>query len=1172
MLFRSHRLTNRLQTKNYALLSTIASTTTTNHQLVAKSSSVFGNKSSIEEFSKTTNNNIIKIDNQNQNNCKNNNNIMFADVASISNNFPVIFSSSATSFLRRPIFAAEPKHSKKNTPPSGYYLQQLRFCSTAAAAAVGTAAESSSQNNNKNHIAQKSADDSEKDFHKVFYTKTVESFEKCSLEIDGKKILGEKEFEKFIGKLKENDATNDFGKILYEWYVKEQIKDKKDDAAKFMLLGKFTELAVKCQVNSSAPHFLDVCTTLVSDLADQLRIAQDNFHKNTVAKVVMKILEGKKDPEGKDDPFFGAEGFLGKNGIAVVGYSEEMLGLKSRWIKTDPANNWSAGSNNFLFDSTVLLTNVPEVSRVSKLLSDAVVIFTGGSGTGKTTVALLASAGALPLQSSSAPPEAVAFYFITGTKGLAIHNSGSDENNPETKSRRNFDTAIRLLCAVANTLASSDDFVHPNDLKACYNPKGKTWNSCQNVKEYFAEKFRKFELVPSPSVRVTIIVDEIGKSLELLFGLTSQWKTIRKFLAPLLGVEESNLFLVVAGTGAENFEISPCGTTPNSYKVFALQNAGAHIFRELLQRVSAMNVVPPPPPQQQQQQHNIANQCRDTTNLFADALLKHLYDKNLGRADEVTYRFQQLIRNARCAALAIQKILDMKPPENCATSPEFIHSVLPGLSAEVVSRFTKLNGLRDLSDKEVFDHLVRAIRIVVDRHETVDQHTWRHLAIDCGLITDTSRVLKDKEFIEEQIKRRESQLSKLKELKESWIDPESKDYLHLVIDPSFPRFRLSEPAIPMFLGKVNSLSYIDPRVRDPNGNSFVIEKLISDFLAVCALVKEVPPASSETKKGLFDIPRKLFRFGNTTPVKLYTGSLAFKFEKEMLTSPTHAATTIDAKQNAEKGIESIDSKLKTAIDELKTATDEKKVNEAKEKKKNLQNEKNTLHQKIADYNRQLAQYEAFVQFQDENADALKAIKAGKAVAVIMNGDKASGFDVAALAKNKCFCVEIKYGTTDFGTGDIRTFMKKMEVESLLENLASCCREEKSTDVVEIHNVCLLSGPERFNGFGPSGSAEQNVETSSWETMLEEAPKFKSKNITCHRHIAYMFDSNSNNGTETVFGNLYPVISLALPDFGEKPASLKLEDCKFLELSPLERLQEEEKKRQGFPIINNNNLK
>jgi hypothetical protein len=295
-------------------------------------------------------------------------------------------------------------------------------------------------------------------------------------------------------------------------------------------------------------------------------------------------------------------------------------------------------------------------------------------------------------------------------------------------------------------------------------------------------------------------------------------------------------------------------------------------------------------------------------------------------------------------------------------------------------------------------------------------------------------------------------------------------------------------------------------------------------------------------------------------------SLPFKFEKNMITAGTVVAER-DANEKRKK--------------DLDTATSE--------------NEKQVLQHQIQQYQQKRKQYDAFEKFRKDNSDTFDQVRGGKAVAVFLNGDRAEGFDVAAFAQNTCYCVQVKYDvekTGSFPLRDVREILEMMEEKTVVENLAACCRANDGDPVV-IHTVCLLSSATSYSTslFNPPMNEHDRNNHQQWKDMRDDVPQdpedldkelsviapdmspekkeaaekknksilkrkeaIKQKNedrqalakdkIICKRHLTFALDSKLQVSKETVFGNLYPVMSLVLsPSSLRSPASPFFVECK-----------------------------
>jgi hypothetical protein len=143
--------------------------------------------------------------------------------------------------------------------------------------------------------------------------------------------------------------------------------------------------------------------------------------------------------------------------------------------------------------------------------------------------------------------------------------------------------------------------------------------------------------------RVCIVIDEVGPFPNFIRGLCHVWKGgLQSAIANQLNICSDNLFLITVGTGLENLQITKVGSVPHPSTTYIMRPATHDavvpvVFKHLLTTLIAGN------------------------NLIAITAQQFLFETSNSKNNEIwkpiitddfSLRFHELIRNARCAAIA----------------------------------------------------------------------------------------------------------------------------------------------------------------------------------------------------------------------------------------------------------------------------------------------------------------------------------------------------------------------------------------------------------------------------------------------------------------------------------------------------------------------------------------
>jgi hypothetical protein len=435
--------------------------------------------------------------------------------------------------------------------------------------------------------------------------------------------------------------------------------------------------------------------------------------------------------------------------------------------------------------------------------------------------------------------------------------------------------------------------------------------------------------------------------------------------------------------------------------------------------------------------------------------------------DELTFRFHTLVRNPRCAALALKAIdeeLDSVSrslrAQSSGESP--IHSFLTQVAQTVVREFCLLNGLGDKKEQAPY-FIGKAIGIVRDHHSALTAEDWEDLAVKCGLITDNARWIGIDEYNKGGYKKVESKSTAPSTAPQTQV---------LAFKNGTPRFALSEAAVAIFLLRLTpTLSSISSAV-----HWSLFELVTADYLVVSAAVPKVnQTVQTNTSTSIFSLPRDVFVF----PAEQTTRrcSLSFKFEK---------------------GISDV----------------------------NLASVKKEIGNCVDGQNR--------------------------IATVFINGDKASGADVFAVAPGLIFLVQCKYLTSSSLTTDdaLAEFQKmegwemenvpnqngnksdkwvgKKEDLSLLAHLAECCLAGTTitTDTkVRVVSVILCLKKENIKLNDDMILKDQNLVFCPKKKILTSGKKPGKDQVSCtiQRRICCVFDGDVKSNLAS--SNLYPVMNM-----------------------------------------------
>jgi hypothetical protein len=165
------------------------------------------------------------------------------------------------------------------------------------------------------------------------------------------------------------------------------------------------------------------------------------------------------------------------------------------------------------------------------------------------------------------------------------------------------------------------------------------------------------------------------------------------------------------------------------------------------------------------------------------------------------------------------------------------------------------------------------------------------------------------------------------------------------------------------------------------------------------------------------------------------------------------------------------------------------------------------------------------------------VKAGKAIAVFLNGENASSADVVVLAPNSAMLVQVKYIDSDLDQGIVEGEFDKMEHPDVLQMIADCCVADSATEFV-LHSVFLTLHPDSFpQGENPHKTWNDMLNGLSLSPDRKGQNRLKGKEVTVKngdipvsikRYIAYAVNSpnaGNNGNVDGLVGNLHPLMTM-----------------------------------------------
>jgi hypothetical protein len=606
--------------------------------------------------------------------------------------------------------------------------------------------------------------------------------------------------------------------------------------------------------------------------------------------------------------------------------------------------------------------------------------------------------------------------------------------------------------------------------------------------------------------RVCIVIDEVGRYPNFLRGLCRVWsQTLRTLLKNKLMVKQDHLFLIVVGTGAENFQVSTVGSLPSSFVLYAMRSTKRDseplVFRQLLEALV-------------KKRNRVARSVQ--TLLFESAT-----NWKPKITDEVTLRFHELIRNPRCAALACRLIYEhwmayytsftQVTKDECAQS---VRSMLPLWAHQIVIKFANNNGLQPYYEEGKAAHVIgKAIAIVRDHVITLARDTWQQLAVDCGLLTDSVFKISSEKF------ERESD----RYIKVPVVEDVDKGVREVFVCLSNqPRFRLSDPAVAIFLLTVTpTISGAAMASQSNNSDWSLFEILVADYLTVCGLSPRLDKADgvstnnnnqvaiddSAAPGNRFSRPRDIFTVPHDQHRQVHRAFLTSKLEPTIKGNTSTDDATINNNNN------DVEESIKIKLERL-----------------------SELKQELRALSTEL-----------END-----------LVILINGDKAEFADVIAVSRNRIFLIQCKYYEAGSLTlPSVKKEFLKMEKLEMLDFLAESIRGEQQVrprrrtflrlngrslrkrpqkPKIEVVSVVLALNEDSF-----TGPVTSDINLLKARQMVSTKFTFNIK-----RHVSCVVPRSTNknmNNNNLVHGGLYPVMRLCLHTFWErKKRSLLLDRC------------------------------